>query len=214
MTKNDKATEASLRIQTRSEELHVDADSEIPCVCVSTFVTSAISDLLGLKPMPRHIAAEIQTHVGPDDLNPWNLPVTDDPNRRGVLLEDAKRLIPELLRSYSTRLSFVHIGFSEIPYAQYFELADILSRRRCIVGIGFDRCELFNEPPPAPHVAKIISLGELGVVLDNDGGRGDPRTFMVAYEALESAVLKINDGFWVIGRTEDTRWSLIDLNRR
>lgn len=172
-----------------------------PHCCVPAYVVAALS-AFGFKVRDNAaVARELGILVGPDDLNPWQLPVTALPDARGIAPADAIARIPALIRRYHSSLSFRHLRFSHIPCEMYREVF-IDARSRCCVGVGFSYSRLITGDANCRHVTRLEPGDtENQAFIVDDSAKGESHS--VSWDSLEAAVRAANDGFWIIGSRAD-----------
>jgi hypothetical protein len=181
-----------------------------PCCCVAAFVFESLRQL-GYAVLDRAaLARQLGIRVGPDKANPWNLLVDPDPNLQGLLVSDAKRLLPNILKQYDQNLRFRHIPFRTVMFELYAEVLDQALNQGCVAGVGFNKAVLLAESGTVRHVTRIRPVDDREKVLLLDDTCGVParRTF-VEWGILEKAVHSVNDGFWIIGRVNRINFDFV-----
>jgi hypothetical protein len=170
-----------------------------PCCCVAAFVSAAFKQLRIPTAPKRELAIDLKTMVGPNDANPWRLPVTSEKNRRGVLLQDADETIRRLLQSHDSHFDFAHVPLSIIPLPLFDEVAQRAIDEGCVVGIGFARDMIIGGNGQLLHVARIVELNWREALLVDDALPGSEQEQRIGWDSIERACRKIDDGFWLIG---------------
>lgn len=170
------------------------------CCCVAAFVEVALQQL-GYWPIDRaSIAHKLGIRVGPDDDNPWGLPIELNAYLRGLPVREAEKSIPSVLREFSTDLDFKHIPFNKIILGLHIELFGQATKQNCIVGVGFNRARFINTSKVLCHVVRIAPSKNPEIVLMIDDSIGSPNPEQIRWSDLEPAVADIKDGFWIIGK--------------
>ncbi len=180
-----------------------------PFCCVAAFVARALQHFGHTVIDHRELTLALGIRVSPEKKNLWALPVEADPNLGGLLVSDAKRSVPEVLRQYSDDLHFRHVRFNVITLGLYSDALDQSLNQGCVVGAGFNRAVLTGKQGTIRHVSRISNTQDYSRVSLIDDTYGSPpcRT-EVDWAVLEHAVYSVNDGFWIIGRTDSMKLEL------
>ena len=152
----------------------------------------------------------VRIYVGPGKENPWDLPIEADPNLQGLLVSDAKRRLPNILKRYNQNLRFRHIPFCTVTLGLFEEVLKQALKQGCVVAVGFDNAILLAKSGIIRHVARIIPVSDRRNVILLDDTYGTPaRRTIIEWEHIEKAVYSVDDGFWIIGPTDGVKLDLV-----
>jgi hypothetical protein len=197
--------------------------------CVPAFLWRALqafSDREGLAQEAWHRkAAEcLGVNVGPNDPNPWSLPVTTNPERWGVTPKLASERFEPLqaLAECTIKLRLDIVKANEVPFGQFEDAVHELHNRGGIVAIGYDLADLERwaghplPPKRAHHLVRLTPLAaerELepnvlsaefafdypgAIRLFDDSGELTPAELCVPWPTLIHAFRAINGAFWAV----------------
>src|SRR5690242_7653658 len=113
--------------------------------CVPAFLWRAIQWFaarpdLNTEPWKRRAAECLGVVVGPTDSNPWDLPISDDPEQWGVTPPRAAERFAglESLAGLGMSLDLEIVRANEIPFSLYEDAIVDLGRAGAVVAIGYD----------------------------------------------------------------------------
>lgn len=173
-----------------------------PRTCAAAFVSAALKELGGWEPDRAALARALRTRVAPDDENPWDLPISEDPDRVGALREDVEVAMPAVLSQFSSGLGFRHVPFNTVAFRAFSSVLDEARAGGCVVGVGFNPVRIGWGGGKHRHVARAEpGLGLEDVMLYDDCG-GEAEGEEIRWELLEAATFEIGDGFWIVGPRE------------
>lgn len=184
------------------------ADAWPPACCVAAFIAEALRQFGHPILNRRTLAKQLGIRVGPNKENPWHLTEESDPDLQGLLVSDAKKLMPKILKQYDKNLGFRHIPFRTVAFGLFEEVLNHALKQGCLVAVGFNKAMLFSEEGIIRHVARITTVNDGLKVLILDDTYGVPaRQTIVEWRYLEEAVYSVDDGFWIIGRTDQLEFN-------
>lgn len=181
-----------------------DRDSWPPHCCVPAFINAALIRLGYPPDDPYILPGLLGVCVGPKDLNPLKLRVTDDNNERGLSATDAVARINRLFKTQHSNIVFQHVPLKTIAYNLYEEFMEAALENDIVVGIGVDYPILSNNHgPTCRHVLRVERLYSGLVHLFDDSLELDPPHIETDFEQIERASLNVADGFWLIGMAQN-----------
>jgi len=166
--------------------------------CVAAFVWAAILNLCCVSVDRQQLARRLGIRVGPNDDNPWGLPVAKS-GTTGLTVAEATEAIPLIVCEY--RLFFRHVPFNTIAFEQFPETLHHAVSRRHVAGVGLDYSVVSGRG--RQHSAHVMRcrLGETGrcVVLVDDSTGFPAVCHELQWHELEAAVHAVDGGYWIIG---------------
>lgn len=204
--------------------------------CVPAFLGAAVGALA--QPViadscdTRRVLAHLtQATLPSEDVNPWGLPTSDEPDDWGVTPSKALATFPEVAAFLNARadLVFEICPFNEVPFGLYEDAVSDLIAGGAVVGISFDHAQLrsemgLSEPESrAHHVARLtpfpeesgrepnVSSAAFGFDYDgalwvfDDSGELSGDDALVDWASLLRASRRVGGGLWVVcsGTSED-----------
>lgn len=174
-----------------------------PECCVPAFVHAALLSFgVGLADVDA-LPARLGVRIRPDQKNPLGLALATDSNPPGIRAVDADREINKLFAELQVPLAFRRVPFLEITLDLWDEVLKTALDRKIVTALGLDYTVLTGLPgsQSAQHVMRVKAQTRDSVQLLDDSGESEPANF--AWVHVESAVLAVPDGFWMIGRAAD-----------
>jgi hypothetical protein len=189
-------------------------------------------DILREEDIRHDLAVAVGVTVGPNDANPWGLPVSNDADEWGVKTEDIKGGLGPIESVLGCRRSFTLevANFDTIPFQLYEDAVIELSQRMVIVGISFDYAKLKeaakfskSETHPGRHVARLTpSIDDEGkkpnirspdfkfdysgdLWLFDDSGEMDNSDSFVSWPRLVRACRAVGGGLWSVQEVAERR---------
>jgi hypothetical protein len=213
----------------------VEADRPWPSqCCVPAFLAASIAALApGEAPaiddeLRRELALILGVTMAPEDHNPWDLPISEEPRDWGVsataVFERFPRVCERLAPARAFR--FESAPLNEVPFEGYESAVVDRSGPDAIVGMSFDHAilqsEMGREGPRrrAHHVLRLSPVGEErgrepNVLSDefqfdypgmlwlfDDSGELVGEEALVRWRALVRAAYDIGGGLWVVRRAD------------
>jgi hypothetical protein len=166
-------------------------------------VVAAIEQLCHRQADRVQVARVLGTRVGPEDKNPWDLPVEPNPELRGVQVQEARERFPEILGPFDEALGFRHVPFNTVMFGLFPEVLDQALARGCVVGVGFNYARLLARGNIVRHLMRVQPTDnpEEVLLLDDSAGK-PPARFLARWMNLEAAVADVHDGFWIVGKAD------------
>ncbi len=126
-----------------------------------------------------------------------------DSKARGVLVSEAMIRLPSVLKEYDENLAYRHLPFREVTLGLFGEVVETAIQNGCVIGVGYDHAKLEGKQDEHRHLARIVAnRGHDEIQLADDYvGRPAP-LITVNWAELESAVYRVDDGFWIIGHRD------------
>jgi len=179
-----------------------------PYTCVATYVFESLryNNILVDK---QGLAKDLGIKVSPLVSNPYQLPTTQNSLEFGLSAADSIVAINRILSDLGSGLSFRHIKFSTIPFQMFEETFSELSKEKLIVGIGFDFSIISGNDQVNKHVAFLKKFGSEQIEIIDYYEANEGITYMVERNLFLKNVFGINDGFWVIGKKEQLKNSIV-----
>lgn len=203
-----------------------------PQCCVPAFLWAAVHGLCDQRvQVPSVIemkaaATALKIVVSPEDANPFEFPVSNDPLKWGVKAVDATSRFDAFLSSIGVekRLNLSLFPINEIDFEAYEEVILELQSTGGIVGIGFDY-QYYLEKSGLPsleglrrghHLVRLTPIGDEALggpsvmsgefgfdydgtisIFDDSGEMGSGKT-IVHWRSLLSAARTIHAALWVV----------------
>lgn len=130
-----------------------------PHCCVPAFLYSALGKCGVDLPDPLTLPKLLGVQVGPEDINPLQLRITEDFDQRGITCEQAVGRINNYLQKYYPCFAFRHIKFKNIQFKMYGEVLATALEKGLIVGIGVNYTLLKNRSGEVyRHLFRVESI--------------------------------------------------------
>ncbi len=170
-----------------------------PHSCVVTFVASALQEYVQTCDLAR-LAHLLGMRVGPEDANPWNVPIEPDPSLRGITLDRFERAVPSVLLTYAPELRFRYVPFNTIAFGLYDAVLEAALAASCTIGVSYNYAHLQRNAGTVRHVSRVCRAEFPHHVILSDTTGTDPNdTSRIHWENLCAAVNDISGGYLIIG---------------
>lgn len=180
--------------------------------------------------MRRDLAVALGVTLAPEDRNPWELPISEDPHDWGVSVTSAFDGFPRVCERLApaSAFSLEIMPLNEIPFEGYENVVLDHRGKRAVMGIGFDHAilqkEMGRDKPRrrAHHVVRLSPIDREreqqpnvlsdGFKLDysgmlwlfDDAEELAYEEALVGWRALMRASYDIGGGFWIVQCDDDS----------
>lgn len=176
-----------------------------PQCCGAAFIDQAMILLGGPKLERSVLAKRLNIRVALSDSNPWGLEIATNPLELGAHPKTIETRWRDIFPGVDSSLAFRYVPFDQITAEMYWDVCSAALDAGLVVGVGFDYAIVSNGAR-SPHVCRVRAIEAVSgdrVSLYDDSADNERASLQIKASSLESAVINVAGGFWLVGAAEN-----------